>query len=1296
MCLGMLPGMALATDYVAEIVGGEQYTTLAEAITAANAAESAVTIKLLQDCETGSDYTISNPIVLTKAGSTLDLNGKTVTVTNNFSFVIQGNSIKVKDGTLASAANTNKRTGLNSYILVVNDCGGVELTNLTMTGGISIGGSQSDWGTVGSPKEGVTYTHGAGPATNVTIAGCNITSGDYYAVCSQMGSNATIVSGTYVSNQTAVNNGVGQLSPAVIYGRFVGNDGPEGYIYVAGGSFSGKIGSANEALVEISGGLFTVAPEGGLIKTGYKVVDNADATYKFAVRAKTYVAQIKDGAKYETLAQAVSAAQSGATVKLLENVDLAETLVIEKELTLDLDNKTISNTADIWVGSNWSLISVRKNGNLTITGNGTLDAKENDCYALDVCDGASLTIENGIYVGNVSAVYAYEGNVTINGGTFSIKQLAPNVDTDKYRYTLNCLDRAFTAKTASFTVNGGTFSNFDPSNNLAEGANTNFVAEGYTVTSSGNAYTVVPESTNVAAIGEVEYATLEAAFGAAQDGNTITLLADCSGNGIQVPQGKFANGLTVDFAGKTYTFTGNPVGSKGTEYIGFQLLKDNKITFQNGKIDVAKETTGTRKFLRVFQSYANVAFKNMKIDGTNLKGDNSACEFANGTVSITGDSSFTAKDGIASFNVDAWNGSYPDGAHVTVNTTGSVGTVNCYTEGTGTASSSSLYVVAGVSALTIEDGNTVAVTKAEATTLAAPAGYKWVDNGNGTSSLAKATYVAQIGETKYETLAAAINAATNGQTVTLLKDTNGGYDISGKSITLDLNDKTLTLGPSVGSTNTETSGIRVLAGAGLTIKNGNLYVSNIRNAKYEGNTEKPYAGYVKVALANYGTMVIEDVTMTQDANDSRLIWAVSNRGDLTIKGNTTIPNGTNSYTRDDNPTLTRAAINMTPYDYANVNATLTVNSAGVTVGDIVINDENNPKSHGYTQDRTISLNISAGQYGEIKQIKTYDGVTVTKSITGGTFDHNPSAYLAEDYAAIANGDGTWTVGEEVSSNPINVTTDSVDNSITPVITTTQDDDNTVKTVVITPTDVTTTGLDPVTTEIKQSVLAAAAANAATEPGEKKAVKIITGLSATASRTAQKAPQTIITDESGKTIFEAVAKGGQIRLDKKITGGIVSNSEVDTNATKADKAAAINYVDMRLQFEFQLPDGVSPSDSTTKWSWSVSYQEGNVTKTGKVNGVNYLPVTGTENRYTSNVVFTNVPMSLVESNFQATLTISYVKENVTYTITQSAEAPLAREIKDLVDYYDGYYSGGDATDTYFAELKTRISSLSQNS
>ena len=275
-----------------------------------------------------------------------------------------------------------------------------------------------------------------------------------------------------------------------------------------------------------------------------------------------YVAQI-GSTGYASLADAIAAAKDGNTVKLLDNVDLTETLIIkDKTITLDLNGKTISNSTDIWNEStySWSLISVRDNGNLTIddtAGGGTLKAKENDCYALDVyvydtknVENTKLTINAGNYVGNVSAVYAFTGKVTINGGHFSIQQLSSSND---YRFMLNCYDASYTAGTAGFTVNGGTFSHFDPANNLAEGSDTNFCTADYTTVQDGDNYTVKPwAEVAVAKVGDTYYKTLAAAVTAAKDGNTVKILRDVNTAERHDVVGKK---LILDLNGQTITTT---------------------------------------------------------------------------------------------------------------------------------------------------------------------------------------------------------------------------------------------------------------------------------------------------------------------------------------------------------------------------------------------------------------------------------------------------------------------------------------------------------------------------------------------------------------------------------------------------------------------------------------------------------------------------------------------------------------------------------------------------------------------
>ena len=191
--------------------------------------------------------------------------------------------------------------------------------------------------------------------------------------------------------------------------------------------------------------------------------------------------------------------KAGSVITVTDEIKPSETLVADKkDITLNMNGKTIVNDTNLWEKGgeyNWSLVSAQNGSSLTIEGNGTFKAKENDCYAVDVQDGSTVTIKNGTFVGNIHAVYVQKGTAIIEGGTYSVQQKFPDANKAD-EFVLNCYDANRANGTAKITVKGGTFINFNPADCWAEGAHTNFVADGYKVTSETKAngdvyYTVV-------------------------------------------------------------------------------------------------------------------------------------------------------------------------------------------------------------------------------------------------------------------------------------------------------------------------------------------------------------------------------------------------------------------------------------------------------------------------------------------------------------------------------------------------------------------------------------------------------------------------------------------------------------------------------------------------------------------------------------------------------------------------------------------------------------------------------------
>lgn len=219
---------------------------------------------------------------------------------------------------------------------------------------------------------------------------------------------------------------------------------------------------------------------------------------------------------------------TGGEAILTEDLVLDKTVAVEtgKEVLLDLNGKTISNTTDIWntAANDWSLLSVR-GGSLTIKGAGTLQAKENDCFAVDVMDGGKVVIEDGTYVGNAHAVYVFEGSVEIKGGKYSIQQ--PSGLPSPYGYVLNCYDANCKNGTAKIMVSGGEFEKFNPADCAAEGAHTNFLADGYmSVEAEEGVWTVVRGTKPVVMTTAELRATLTAFTSAGSGDNVIEIGKD--------------------------------------------------------------------------------------------------------------------------------------------------------------------------------------------------------------------------------------------------------------------------------------------------------------------------------------------------------------------------------------------------------------------------------------------------------------------------------------------------------------------------------------------------------------------------------------------------------------------------------------------------------------------------------------------------------------------------------------------------------------------------------------------------
>ena len=399
----------------------------------------------------------------------------------------------------------------------------------------------------------------------------------------RMGGNSRLViqDGQYFTGLTCIQ--AGGNSVAEIYnGTF------DAFASYSGNYWHLNLIDNSNAEIVVYGGTFknynpaeshTENPVANFVADGYTVTtegDGKDTWYTVEpLTAENSVAEV-NGVYYENLTDAIAAADGG-TVTMLKDAVFTDTCIVTGPVTLDMNGHTISNTSGIWDQDDgkWSLISVRGNGDLTITGNGTLSTLKDDIYAVDVYDAASsCTIESGTFIGNVHAVYVRNGELKVNGGHFSVQQKYSQEQPDEF--VLNCYDANYKKGTAKITVTGGTFENFDPANCEAEGKGTNFVANGYTVTSEeigkNTWYTVVPltAENSAAEVNGVYYENLTDAIAAA-DGGTVTMLENAVADPSDLSESWMGKTVTIDLDGNTLE-----ISNTGVSVLVGQVNKDSQ------------------------------------------------------------------------------------------------------------------------------------------------------------------------------------------------------------------------------------------------------------------------------------------------------------------------------------------------------------------------------------------------------------------------------------------------------------------------------------------------------------------------------------------------------------------------------------------------------------------------------------------------------------------------------------------------------------------------------------------------
>lgn len=842
---------------------------------------------------------------------------------------------------------------------------------------------------------------------------------------------------------------------------------------ITGGTFNGKDGDvysygddakAIEAIT-ITGGTFNSNyAEKYAEDNNHIFVANAG---KYAVTEGAYVAKIGE-TRYATLASAITAATAGQTITLI--ADITDDVTVNKNLTIDGASKnytgnisvtgknikvTVKNvnfingtgyaittntigsiTVENCTVSNYSFgfLYANKSTSTVVVKNVTVNGAN---YGMHWVYGSNATLENvtmtnvakGLYIQNYAAKTITVKNSNISSIAIWERAGYSGVQTFNFEGT-NTVGTLSTSQYAKYvlTAEGTTLT-------APEGATVTTTVEDLSVKYLEGAYRLVP---NVAKIGDVTYASIQEAIDAAQNGDEIVVLQD----------------VTLAYEDATSYFDAT------YKYKSFFSVRGKTITINlNGK-KVKANLTGDETVMAFFstENGGNLTLKDSSSNMEGLVEIQSEAKVYSLLVCYTG-GKLTVENGNYKLNLASDNLIYSqEGNNVTINGG------NFYLGNVGTGGTNGQPWIFNVK------GQNTGSAQVNGGTFNADINHQyWAfevniseklalrNNGNGTWTVVPAeAYVVERfhgydREAGYATLeeAFAVAMAKDYTKVVLVDDVVLENTITvnaGEEVVLDLNGKVISGTCNAGQGHM----IMVQNTADLTIKDSsNPSTGKLTYAQGTSNT-----GW---AIDLEGNLTLESGTIELTGNSWSIGYAVDVRpnswGSEYTEGTTFTMNGGKLVSSDaairvasssaDNHENVSASFVMNggeieaawdgifvqqsnaAYDILNVE----LNGGKITtpyspfrlygpVATSVLNNVENP----------ITFNITGGTFdytgNDLANAKwlvpgvmmvsggaTFDEMLEYADfvITGGTFDGDVNAYCAENFAAIANNDGTWTV-----------------------------------------------------------------------------------------------------------------------------------------------------------------------------------------------------------------------------------------------------------------------------------------------
>ena len=441
MIVSLLPTAVLAEDgtNAAEPVAVSTLSELQNALNAAaDAGSGNTTIDLNANITLGESDTWTSVTVDGYHGAgVVTLNGNNHTITGLNAPLFKGgfagvsgiviNDLTLKNVNLNDTGSDYASTGFGAFICAVDSMQTIKLKNCHVDGGSIVSTSGARVGGLIGWTSGYNKPNDGPVDTVVAIENCSVknltieASGSVGGLIGHAGANPATYhtltdckaeNCTLKSKKDGSSNYVGALVGTANVGQVTvttctasGNKLTQNNASTETQSdeILGRAAVNNTGLVVADNKVVAAAEMYG-VTTGDTVPDTLikNANGKWEVLRESTVAMIGT-AQYASLAEAITAAQKGDTIKLLKDVTETVTIPADKDLTLDLNGKNIT------VSSGCAIVN---KGKLTVTGSGDVTAEQ---AAVANFPGASAALNGGTYSSAKWYVIKNLGEMVIDG-----------------------------------------------------------------------------------------------------------------------------------------------------------------------------------------------------------------------------------------------------------------------------------------------------------------------------------------------------------------------------------------------------------------------------------------------------------------------------------------------------------------------------------------------------------------------------------------------------------------------------------------------------------------------------------------------------------------------------------------------------------------------------------------------------------------------------------------------------------------------------------------------------------------